>query len=191
MDPREFDRRALESIDPIMRHTTAEHLSLPTPCKGWNLGDLLRHMVDQHRGFAAAAQGHAASASLWEGATLGMSPYEVYQAAAAAVTAAFAAPDLYERSLDIYGYGTIPARSALRMHAVDYLAHGWDVAKTIGVDEALDEELCAYGLSLAVRWPESAFTTGNPFGAHVAIADDAPADQRFMAYLGRDPSWTA
>ena len=191
MDPRDFDRQVLRTIDPIMRSVTAEHLNLPSPCQGWRLGELLCHMIDQHRGFAAAAQGHPAVPQWWEGATLGERPYETYKEAADAVTAAFADPQLYDRNLAIYGYGVIPAKATLHMHAVDYLAHGWDVAKTIGVDAALDEALCAHGLGIALRWPESAFVKGDPFGAHVPVADDATACQKLMAYLGRDPHWTA
>lgn len=191
MDPREFDRQVLESIDPIMRSVTAEHLTLPSPCSGWDLGVLLRHMVDQHRGFAAAARGSEAVRELWEGATLADEPYQTYREAADAVTEAFSAPDLYERSLAIYGYGVLPAKVTLHMHAVDYLAHGWDVAKTIGVAPALDEGLCEHGLGIARRWPDKAFAKGDPFGPHVVVAEAASACDRLMAYLGRDPHWTA
>lgn len=191
MDQREFDRLVLESIDPIMRQIRADHLSLPSPCTGWALGDLLRHMVGSHRGFAAAARGEAAVREVWEEVILGDDPYETYRESADLVTSAFAAPDLYERQLEIYGYGVLPAKTTLHMHAVDYLAHGWDVAKSIGAQSRLDERLCAHGMALASRWPESAFTTGDPFAAHVPISDDAPIDQKLMAYLGRDPQWTS
>ncbi|HEX6683371.1 MAG TPA: TIGR03086 family metal-binding protein [Candidatus Limnocylindrales bacterium] len=186
MELRDFDRRVLESIDPILALVTAEHLGLPTPCTGWTLDDLLRHMVGQHRGFAAAARGEEPDPAVWEQVTLDPKPYETYRAAAAEVTAAFATPS---SSMHIWGYGVFPPETALRMHSVDYLAHGWDVAKTVGVPSTLDAELCATGLEIARRWPESAFGSGDPFGAHVPIADDTPVDQRLMAYLGRDPAW--
>lgn len=191
MDPREFDRRVLESIDPIMRQVKPEHLSLPTPCTGWTLADLLRHMTGSHLGWAAAARGEPADPEVWAGPDLGPDPYAIYRASALAATTAFEAPDLMERNLEIHGYGVIPAAATLRMHAVDFLAHGWDVAKSIGVPEALDESLCEHGLAIALRWPEKAFTSGDPFAAHVSMAAEAPAWQRLMAHLGRDPDWTA
>jgi hypothetical protein len=55
----------------------------------------------------------------------------------------------------------------------------------------LDSELCEHGLRIAQRWPDRAFGSGDPFGAHLPVPDTAPADQRLMAYLGRDPGWSA
>ncbi len=190
MDPREFDRRVLESIDPTMRQITADHLSRPTPCAGWTLGDLVRHMAGSHFGWAFAARGDAPDPDVWAGPELGDDPYAVYRESADAATAAFTEPGLMSRSLQIYGYGTIPAAATLRMHAVDFLAHGWDVAAALGVDPAFDDELCAHGLDIAQRWPESAFGSGDPFSAHVPVAASAPVGERLMAHLGRDPHWT-
>ncbi|WP_246002091.1 TIGR03086 family metal-binding protein [Allorhizocola rhizosphaerae] len=190
MDPREYDRRVLESIDPTMRRVAAENLSLPTPCTGWTLGDLVRHMAGSHFGWAFAARGDAPDPAVWAGPDLGKDPYLVYRESADAATAAFADPDLLSRSLQIHGYGTIPAAATLHMHAVDFLAHGWDVAMALGIEPVLDEELCAHGLAIAQRWPEVAFGSGDPFAAHVPIDDAAPTGLRLMAYLGRDPHWT-
>jgi uncharacterized protein (TIGR03086 family) len=190
VDPRDFDRRVLESIDPIVAQIQPGQLHLPTPCPGWQLGDLLRHMVGQHRGFASAARLEPTDPAVWEQVTLDEdNPYATYREAASAVIRDFARPELGDRPIHIYGYGDIPAPSTMRMHAVDYLAHGWDVAKTIGVDSTLDSELCEHGLRIAQRWPESAFGSGDPFGGHVPVPDTAPVDQRLMGYLGRDPGW--
>jgi uncharacterized protein (TIGR03086 family) len=191
VDPREFDRRALESIEPILAEVKAEQLSLPTPCESWDLGDLLRHMVGQHRGFAAAARLEAANPTVWLEVDLGPDPAATYSAAAADVVEAFARPDLAEHRIEIFGYGVIAAPNTMIMHAVDYLAHGWDVARSLGVDSTLDNELCEHGLRYALRWPAHSFVSGDPFGPHVTIAPDAPVDQRLMAYLGRDPAWAA
>src|SRR5262249_29999983 len=146
VDPREFDRRALESIQPVIAQVRAEQLGLPTPCEGWDLGDLLRHMVGQHRGFAAAARLEPADPSVWLDVDLGPDPAATYSAAAAHVVEAFGRPGLAEHQIEIFGYGVIPALNTMIMHAVDYLAHGWDVAKTIGADSTLDGELCERGL---------------------------------------------
>ena len=213
MDPREFDRRVLDSIDHIFDGVTAGSLDRPTPCTGWTLGDLLRHMVGHHRGFAAsarAAQLAAAAASqrspaartgsgtqpdpaVWDGATLDADPAATYRTAAAQVTAAFAGLDPAAHRLDVFGYGTFPATVALNMHSVDFLGHGWDVARALGVDDALDGELCTIALRIAARWPDTPATWGpsGPFRPRVPVPDDAPAYQRLMGYLGRSPNWTA
>ncbi len=193
MDPRELDRRVLEDIDHILASVGVEDLGRPTPCTDWTLDDLLRHMVGHHRGFAAAAEGATPDPDVWDGATLGTDPYGTYRDAASLVTRAFAADDLLERRLEVFGYGTFPASVALNMHSVDFLAHGWDVARAIGVDDALDEDLCTIGLRIASRWPDTPATWGptGPFRARIPVPDDATAGQRLMGFLGRPPGWTA
>ena len=91
-------------------------------------------------------------------------------------------------------YGTFPARIALTMHSVDFLGHGWDVARSIGAPDELDAGLCATGLAIAARWPDTPATWGtgaeSPFRPRVAVPEDAPAYQRLMGFLGRNPQWT-
>jgi len=195
MDPREFDRRVLAEIDRILAAVTPRHLDLPTPCTGWTVGDLLRHMIGHHRGFAAAAEGKPADPPLWDDVTLDEhDPAGTYLEAAQLVTGAFAhLPDL-ERPMEIYGYGTFPARIALNMHGVDFLGHGWDVARAIGASPVLDEALCEHGLTLAHRWPDTTEVFGGPgapFGAKLDVGADEPAYRRLMGFLGRQPDWAA
>jgi uncharacterized protein (TIGR03086 family) len=202
----ELDRRVLEAIAPILARVRPGHLSLPTPCDGWTLGDLLRHMVGHHRGFAAAARGAQPDPGVWDDATLGDDPAGTYREAAALVTAAFAEDGLIRRRLAVHVYGTFGARTALNMHSVDFLGHGWDVARALGsegddgsapeslVRERFDDALCLAGLAIAGRWPDTPATWGtgpsSPFRPRVPVPADAPAYQRLMGLLGRDPQWT-
>jgi uncharacterized protein (TIGR03086 family) len=199
LDPVALDRAVLAAIDPILARVRPADLDQPSTCAGWSLGDLLRHMVGHHRGFAAAAGGAAPpDLAVWDGATLDEAdPYATYRAAAQQVTAAFGAAGLMDRRLAVYVYGTFPARVALTMHAVDFLGHGWDVARTIGAPEELPEDLCLAGLAIAARWPDTPGTWGtgpeSPFRPRLPVPADAPAYQRLMGFLGRDairPQWT-
>src|SRR5262245_4876233 len=113
MDLRDLDRSALDQAGGFIAAVTADDLARPTPCAGWTLDVLLRHMVSHNHGFAAAARGEAAQRAVWEDASLGNDPYQTYQDSAAAVTAAFGAPDVFERKLDVYGYGVFPAPTAI------------------------------------------------------------------------------
>lgn len=196
LDPVALDRAVLAEIDPILARVRPADLDRQTPCADWRLRDLLCHMVGHHRGFAAAARGAVPpDPRLWDGATLDEDdPYGTYRTAAETVTAAFGEDGLIERRLAVHSYGTFAAPVAVTMHSVDFLGHGWDVARTIGADDALDEQLCVTGLAIAARWPDTPETWGTgpeaPFRPRVAVPDDAPAYQRLMGFLGRDPQWT-
>src|SRR5262245_6782047 len=122
---RDLDRRALDLAGRVIEQVTAADLDRPTPCAAWNLGDLLRHMVSENHGFAANAVRTSAQRSIWVSGDLGTDPHRAYQDSATAVTAAFAAPDLFERQVEVREYGVFSARTAVRMHLVDCLVHGW------------------------------------------------------------------
>jgi uncharacterized protein (TIGR03086 family) len=193
-EPPELNRSVLDVVDRLVAPVRADQLDRPTPCTKWSLGDLLRHMVGQHRGFAAAARGDrtALDSRVWEGEALGPDPAVTYLAAAAEARAAFAEPGLLDRRMHIYGYGIFPARVALAMHAVDYLAHGWDVARSIGHSGELPDDLCEAGIAIARRWPNTEATWGgpeSPFQRRIDVPDDARPYQRLMGLLGRDPGW--
>ena len=187
MDLRDLDRRALAQTDRFVAAVTVADLDKPTPCAGWSLDELLRHMVAQQNGWAEAAGGAASRREVWEDAALGEDPYRTYRTSTDRVLEAFAAPDLMDRRFDVYGYGVFPATVALGMHFVDYLVHGWDVAKALGGPDGFDDDLGAAALRIALRWPYD--RPDKAFGVRVEVADEAPAHHRLMAYLGRSPAW--
>ncbi|WP_412542476.1 TIGR03086 family metal-binding protein [Longispora sp. K20-0274] len=190
MDLAPVHRQALLDCGRIVAQVTPGDLARESPCAGWNLADLLGHMIGQHRGFAAAARGLPVDPAVWEDVTLGPDPAADYAVAADDVLAAFAAEDFAGRTLALHGFGHVPAATAMMMHFVDYLAHGWDVARTLGVPADLDEELCERALRLGSRWPAdspSIWGPGAPFGAKVPVPAGASAADRFLGFLGRTP----
>ncbi len=178
LDVVELDRRAVEESVRVVRHANADVLSRPTPCDGWNLSDLLAHMTAQHRGFAAAARGHGADLSSWQVRSLGDDPVSTYQEAADEVVAAFAAPDVLERELtlpEITRAVAFPARQAIGFHLVDYVVHGWDVARALDVELLLDDEVLDAALLVAQRVPDGDERLQAGAAFRPGLADPPPA----------------
>jgi uncharacterized protein (TIGR03086 family) len=189
MDTRELDRRTLVVIDKIVSGVTEADLDRETPCAAWNLGDLLRHQVSENHGFAVALR--EGSAPDWEGGTLGPDPYRSYAESVEAVLAAFAEDGVLDRQVTIREFGTFPAGFAVRMHLVDSVAHGWDLAKTLGLPYEPDEEAVADALAFAMMIPadpEDRRSRGT-FDVVVETPDHASPLHRFLGLVGRDPHW--
>jgi len=192
MDIREFDRRALEATGRVVSQVTEDQLGAPTPCAEWDLRALLVHMTGNNNGFADAAEGRPTDPAVWAGAGAGDDLVGDYLKSADRVRAAFAAEGVLDRNLDVHGYGLYPAPTAIGMHFIDYLVHGWDVAKAIDVDHSLDPELCLAILKIGAGWPKDSPTIwgpGAPFGKRIPVPDDAPPDHRLLGFLGRSPTW--
>lgn len=191
----ELDRRAVRFSGAVVAQVRPEHLDLPTPCAEWNLGQLLAHMIGQHYGFAAAALGAGPDLRHWADRPVDDDPAGTYDRAANAVLEAFAVEGVLDRERwlpELSTDDTFRAVSAVRAHLSDYVAHGWDVARAIGVevDLADDPELVAAALAVAEGVPDVFRGPGQPFRAPVPVPDDAPDFHRFLALFGRDPART-
>jgi len=189
----ELHRRAvLASVDVVSRIGDGD-LGRDTPCAGWNLGDLLAHMTVQHDGFAAAAKGLGADPAVWQPRPLGADPTGEYAAAAHRVLDAFAAPGVHAREFalpEISTAVTFPAERAIGFHLVDYVAHGWDVARSLGLPYQLDPDVLDIALRVAAAVPdgENRLAPGAAFAPALPVPEDAPALDRIVALLGRSPA---
>lgn len=188
------------SVD-LVAQVTARDLARPTPCADWTLHGLLRHMIAQHYGFAAAAAGDSDLAP-WMLRPLGPDPVADYRAAVERVLDAFAADGVVERELPLPEIATgltFPAWQAIGFHLVDYVVHAWDVAATLDLPLELDPAVVEAALPVALAVPGGDFrrVPGAAFGPAVdwpagpaspAGADGSGLDQ-IVALLGRSPGW--
>ncbi|HEX7306824.1 MAG TPA: TIGR03086 family metal-binding protein [Lentzea sp.] len=173
------------SVDIVSRVRT-DDLSRATPCSEWTLADLLAHMTVQHHGFAAAARGLGDDPAVWRSRPAG--PAE-YAKAAEDVLAAFTDP-MPEFDLPEFG-ARFPAAQAIGFHLVDYVVHGWDVARSLGVGYRLDPDVAEVALPIALAVPggEARLVPGAAFGPALAAKGDADPLDRVLTLLGRSPQW--
>lgn len=193
-DIRALNEDAVRRSMAVVARATPAGLGRATPCAGWTLADLLGHMTVQHRGFAAAARGDGAPMEHWRFAPAGADGVERYLAASEDVIAAFATA-VDEFVLPEFGdpAPTYPAATAIGFHFIDYVVHAWDVARTLGDEYELAPELAEPALRIALNVPNGERRL-RPNAAFVPALDagadeGAPAMERILLWLGRDPEW--
>lgn len=120
---------------------------------------------------------------------LGDDPVADYRAAADDVLAAFAEKGVLEREFALPELGEMkfPAPVAIGFHLIDYVAHGWDVAKSLGLNYELDPDLAEVALKIALKVPvgESGLGPEAAFGPVLPVAPGAGPLEQILGALGR------
>jgi uncharacterized protein (TIGR03086 family) len=199
LDLRPQDRAATGLCLTAIETVKPNQLDLPTPCAGWNLGELVAHLVAENRGFAAIARGATWSAQLGEEVRFGPEmwrpgpPDEItlarFAATTEAVEAAYADDAVLDLPVEVREFGIFPGRVAVAMHFVDYLVHAWDVARSIGLPNPIPEDLAELALRVGALFPAER-PEGGPFAAVVPTDPEAPASEQLLGLTGRDPKWS-
>lgn len=181
---------ATSTLRQLVAAVTDEHLTAPTPCQEYSVGDLVEHIGGLAAAFAGAArkeptpgseQGGSGDASRLEPGWRDRIDRDL-----ADLAAAWRDPAAYEGETSAGGVempGSIAASVALN----EIVVHGWDLATALGRPfTARDEDVAA---CMAFAGPFSAPGTedqrGDAFGPVVPVPDDAPALARLLGYMGR------
>lgn len=187
-------RLAIAASVDVVSAVADTDLGRPTPCSEWTLAELLAHMTAQHRGFAAAARGEGSDVANWRPRPVA-DPVLDHLTAADLVLAAFAEDGVADRAFALpeLGSTTFTAEQAVTFHLIDYVVHGWDVARTIGHAFELHPDVVEPALRIAAQVPDGPFRLepGAPFAPALPVAPAATPLDRILSTLGRDPNWRA
>jgi uncharacterized protein (TIGR03086 family) len=152
-----------------------DRLDAPTPCAGWDVRTLLNHMVESQQYFARSARGEAATISPDPPDLIGDDPGAVYASGRDDTLRTFSEDGVVERT-----------GPSLAIAFSDSLLHGWDLARATGQDATMPEGLAQAAYDVV----HGAFTDDQRtgvFGPELPVADDASAQEKLLAYTGRDP----
>ena len=193
-DYRALDAVAVRATIALVDGIEPDDLTRPTPCARWDLGALLAHMTVQHQAFAASAVGQGADLDTWHVRPLAEDYRAAYAEAAQRVIAAFAAPDVLERTFALPEIGptvTVPGRQAVSFHFIDYVVHGWDVARALDRPFELPDDLLAAAVPVAEAVPDGERRRRPNASFAPRLEQPAEADNwsRILTLLGRSPQW--
>ena len=190
-DPGKLCLRAMDSAERFVSGVKPAQWTDPTPCDEWDLRDLVGHItyealwaVELFAGKTMADVGDR-----FEGDNLGDDPASAFSAALADVRTSLNAPGAMERICHL-SFGDFSGADYAGQLFIDFLVHGWDVAKGSAQDATLDPDLCAACIPLAKELVGMAKSSGaDVFGTTVEGVDGLPAQDRLLAIVGRRGDW--
>ena len=191
MDIRELDRRAGAALSEVVSQVRREQLWFPTPCADWTVRGLVRHLVSENEGFAAAAIDGSAPVQTWTGGRLADNPAGAYRRSNARFVDVFSDEAALDRPVEVREFGTFPRRTALTFHLLGCVVHGWDLARALDLPYDPPAELVEAALDVARRIPDTGRSRGPgaAFERAVQVPEDAPGFDRLLAMLGRHTDW--
>ena len=148
-----------------------------TPCSDWSVEELLNHIIG----------GATIGATVFGGeAREGDDPVSAYDNAFAGAVAAMHADGALDQTITTPSGGEMPGSDFAKILAMDNLIHGWDLAKATGQSTDLPSDLV--DIIYADFEPQmDGFRQGDAFADEVPQPDDATAQDRLIAMMGRQP----
>lgn len=156
----------------VMAQVGDDDWGKPTNCDGWTVRELVDHAM-HWQGAGGAALG------------AGTSPGEAWETVEPALSAALQDPANLEGTVE--AFGGMPKQGVAGLVIGDLLIHSWDLARSVGADATLPAEATEATLMGLQRLPEPMLRSENMFGPAVEVAADASAQDRLIAFVGRQP----
>lgn len=155
----------------------------PAPVAGWVARDVVRHLVNWLPAFLQGGAG----ITLPAGPSVDADPVGAWGAQTRAVQALLDDPAIAEREHDLPHIGRMSLERAIDMiYTPDVFMHRWDLARATGQDETLDPDRCAALLEGMLPMDEVLRQSGQ-YGPRVHVPDDADAQTKLLAFIGRTP----
>ncbi|MGD9999285.1 MAG: TIGR03086 family metal-binding protein [Ilumatobacteraceae bacterium] len=178
---RKLSRHFLE----VVAQVPDDAWSAPSPCEGWSARDVVAHIVDVH-----GMMLRPLNRELGPAPRVADDPLGALRAAVDDVQRVLDDPALAGTEYDGYFGPTRVEDTIDRFLGMDLVVHAWDLARAVGIDEQIpaDEvarvQADADALGDTMRAP-------NVVGPAIEALTGSTGQDRLLAFLGRDPDWTA
>jgi uncharacterized protein (TIGR03086 family) len=166
----------------LVESASADDWGSPSPVAGWTALEVVEHLVVWSRGFL-----HGAGLEL-PTLDVGADPVTAWKRHVSDIQAVL--DDPAGRVLSNPYTGDKPVDEAIdQFYTGDVWMHSWDLARALGREPDLGDERCTAALA-AMTPIERLLRDSGQFGPAVPVAPDASAQDRFVAFIGRDPAWS-
>jgi uncharacterized protein (TIGR03086 family) len=186
-DPVTLLLRALDQTGAIIAGVRDDQEHLPTPCRSWDVTELVAHLVHDLGQFTERASGGTPDWSAPRAAVEG-DYIDAYRAGATDLVRAWRAAGDLSGTVELPGMGEVAARFPVDQQIAELAVHGWDLAVATGQSTHLDPEVGDTALTWAQATLRPQFRgsedEGKAFGPEVDVAEDAPLYDRLAGFFG-------
>ncbi|MEU1618285.1 TIGR03086 family metal-binding protein [Streptomyces sp. NPDC005722] len=186
-------RPAARDVSALLEQIADKQLDAPTPCPDYTVAHLVGHVAGLCAAFRDAARKDFGPATDTDpGSSVPGLPDAWRQLLPVLLTelsGAWDAPGAWEGETRAGGI-TLPAQAAGRFALNELLVHGWDLARSTGLEYRPDEASVQVVLALLTSFGAASGDGSGPFGRPVPVPDSAPPLDRLLGLTGRDPGWT-
>ena len=183
-DPRELHTRASALFGEQVASVQAHEWDLPTPCRDWNVRDVVAHVVVGESQIPPLFAGEAvASVADVNPSVLGTNPVATWRGTALAAISALAEVGDLDATVS-HPLGEIRGETVVGFRISDNLVHAWDLASGLTRPIELPDDLALWCLDF---WQPMVSELGPSgfFGEPQEPPADASVGGRLLSLLGR------
>ena len=177
--------RAVAEFDARVRQVGDHQWQAATPDEDWTVRDLVNHLAGEDLWAPPLLAGStiAEVGDRFEGDVLGAEPRAAWTAASAAAVRAAGEDGAMDRIVHL-SFGDFPGSEYTLQLFADHVIHAWDLARAIGADEHLDEELVA-SCATWFEAVEEAYRSAGAIAERPSVPGHADAQTLLLARFGR------
>ena len=178
-------QKAVNCFDSPLHQLVADDLVRPTPCSEWDVRALVQHVVYELAWVTPLVEGRTIAdvGDSLDGDRLGSDPLAAFHHHSRAAHEALESAGALDRTVHL-SYGDETAAGYAAQVTGDVLIHAWDLAKALGQDDALPDDL----VSWAAGWAPDVtamMAQGGMVAPPLGVATDADPQTALLALFGR------
>ena len=186
MEPIKILQRAVDQTGRVVANMGYGQLGLSTPCTEWNVRDMVNHLISSLYMFSQAAMGAPFNLEEFGVDRVRYDATVSYGQEAAKLKVALGRTGVLEQEWKL-AFGETPGWLAVDIAIIEFVVHGWDLAKATTSKVEFDPELSEVALANARELTSQFGRQEGVFGPEVEPPEGADIHQRLAAFLGRDP----
>jgi uncharacterized protein (TIGR03086 family) len=187
MDIKQLYLKADDYFSRLLVQVKDDDWDKATPDSQWKVRDLVNHVVGEELWTPELLAGKtiAEVGDKFDGDVVGADPKAAWSEAAKLGKTAVARMDDLSAPVHL-SFGDFPAFEYLGQMVIDRVIHGWDLAKGVGADATIDDELAQAAYDLLKDQAEQ-WRAGGAFGPKVEVPEAARVQDKLLAISGRTP----